>query len=139
MSDTESDEVYSAPPHGWTCFHCGETFTTPGAARNHFGETPQASPGCLMKVQVGDERGWLMQIRKLEEELAIARKTAVMAEHEAEIAFGEVAEFKAAAGVRSSHDLRMFIDSLQGRVVTANALIDAFRNTSPQMFAKVVG
>lgn len=32
--------AYTAPEHGWTCFHCGETFKTPGAARLHFGERP---------------------------------------------------------------------------------------------------
>ena len=32
---------------GWTCFHCGETFTDWGAARNHFGWTPQdGAPVC---------------------------------------------------------------------------------------------
>ena len=35
--------TYTAPPHGWTCFHCGETFRTPGAARLHFGELPGAA------------------------------------------------------------------------------------------------
>lgn len=32
--------TYTPPEHGWTCFHCGETFKTPGAARLHFGELP---------------------------------------------------------------------------------------------------
>ena len=29
------------PIDGWVCFHCGERFRTEGAARDHFGETPQ--------------------------------------------------------------------------------------------------
>lgn len=32
MSDT-----YPAPAHGWTCFHCGETFTSIAKARDHTG------------------------------------------------------------------------------------------------------
>lgn len=32
-----SDKDYLKPEHGWTCFHCGETFTTPGSARDHWG------------------------------------------------------------------------------------------------------
>lgn len=35
--------TYTPPAHGWTCFHCGETFKTPGTARLHFGETTAAS------------------------------------------------------------------------------------------------
>lgn len=54
---------------GWTCFHCGETFTTIGAARDHFGATSLAEPGCLVKVALA-ERGLLMALRKTEEQLA---------------------------------------------------------------------
>jgi hypothetical protein len=64
------NDAYSAPEHGWTCFHCGETFKTPGAARDHFGVTPNAEPGCLIKVQLGGERGLLMALRKAETLLA---------------------------------------------------------------------
>lgn len=35
--------TYTAPEHGWTCFHCGETFKTPDAARLHFGQAPSAA------------------------------------------------------------------------------------------------
>lgn len=63
-------ETYPMPAHGWTCFHCGETFTTPGAARLHFGVTPDKDPGCILKVGVGAERGLLSCIRKLEDRLA---------------------------------------------------------------------
>lgn len=59
-------DTYQQPEHGWTCFHCGETFTAPGAARDHFGETPGKVAGCMIKA--GDERGLLMEFRKLERE-----------------------------------------------------------------------
>jgi hypothetical protein len=39
--------TYPAPAHGWTCFHCGETFRTPGGARLHFGERPGPAPACV--------------------------------------------------------------------------------------------
>ena len=35
-----TDGTYPMPEHGWTCFHCGDTFMTPGAARDHFDQTP---------------------------------------------------------------------------------------------------
>ena len=41
-------ETYPAPAHGWTCFHCGETFHSPGGARDHFGFDPAATPACLL-------------------------------------------------------------------------------------------
>lgn len=57
-------------PLSWTCFHCGETFTTEGGARDHFGATIHAEPGCQLKVSLGAERGLLMALRKTEETLA---------------------------------------------------------------------
>lgn len=66
----EGPDAYEKPPHGWTCFHCGETFTTPGAARDHFGFDPSDDPGC--RIKAGAERGLLMALRKAEKELAEA-------------------------------------------------------------------
>ena len=58
------------PAHGWTCFHCGETFTTVGGARDHFGFGPSSDPGCRIKLVA--ERGLLMELRKAEEDAATA-------------------------------------------------------------------
>lgn len=65
---SESQDTYTKPKHGWTCFHCGETFTTIGAAATHFGATPDAVPGCVLKVSMGAERGLLMAVRRAEQE-----------------------------------------------------------------------
>jgi hypothetical protein len=62
-----SDGFYTAPPHGWTCFHCGETFTTPGSARDHFGLEPSAEPAC--RIKLGAERGLVRALRKAEAEI----------------------------------------------------------------------
>jgi hypothetical protein len=61
-------QTYVKPEHGWTCFHCGENFTTPGSARDHFGADPLAEPGC--RIRAGEERGLLMALRRAEAELA---------------------------------------------------------------------
>lgn len=37
--------TYPRPDRGWTCFHCGETFHTPGGAALHFGK-PVDRPVC---------------------------------------------------------------------------------------------
>lgn len=67
---TREHATYPKPEHGWTCFHCGETFTTPGAARDHFGFDPSHEPGC--RIKAGAERGLLMALRKAEQDLADA-------------------------------------------------------------------
>ncbi|WP_186214545.1 hypothetical protein [Burkholderia gladioli] len=66
----EANDTYLAPAHGWTCFHCGETFTTVGSARAHFGAMPTAEPGCMVRVSLGAERGLLMALREAESLLA---------------------------------------------------------------------
>lgn len=65
-SEYKTEEEYRKG--GWRCFHCDETFTTPGAAADHFGNYLNSTPGCIIKIQVGDERGWLMELRKLQKE-----------------------------------------------------------------------
>lgn len=59
-----AEGFYVKPDHGWTCFHCGETFTTYGTARDHFGFDPSNDPACVIKV--GAERGLVMALRKAE-------------------------------------------------------------------------
>lgn len=61
------DEHYAMPALGWTCFHCGETFTTPGSAKAHFGFDPSRDPGC--RIKRGGERALLMELRKTEDEI----------------------------------------------------------------------
>lgn len=72
MAVADEPDTYMQPEHGWTCFHCGETFTHPNPARNHFGELPEAKPGCLLRMQPG-EQPLLRQIRSLERELSDLR------------------------------------------------------------------
>lgn len=64
MSDAV-EWVYNRPKHGWVCFHCGDVFRTPGAARDHFGFSPAATPAC--RIKVGDERGIVMALREAEQ------------------------------------------------------------------------
>ena len=72
-------DTYPMPKHGWACFHCGETFTTPGTAEDHFGAMPEARAGCLLKVALGEERGLLMELRRVEQDRdeALARAAAL--------------------------------------------------------------
>ena len=63
MSANDGD-TYSMPPDGWVCFHCGERFTTPGGAKDHFGSHPSATAAC--RIKVGEEMGLLMALRRAE-------------------------------------------------------------------------
>ena len=40
--------TYKQPRHGWTCFHCGLTFTDSRQAQLHFGPRPGSMPDCGM-------------------------------------------------------------------------------------------
>lgn len=64
---SNQSDTYPKPAHGWTCFHCGETFMTPGGARDHFGVSPASDLAC--RIKIGDERGLIMALRKAEAEL----------------------------------------------------------------------
>lgn len=57
-------ETYPMPADGWVCFHCGERFTTPGSAEDHFGARPTDMAACLIKV--GNERGLVMELRRVQ-------------------------------------------------------------------------
>ena len=67
-------DTYQQPSDGWVCFHCGERFTTPGAASDHFGARPGNKLAC--KIKAGDERGLVMGLRKAQNERDEARREA---------------------------------------------------------------
>lgn len=54
MSESSATDTYPTPKHGWTCFHCGETF--PGnlagqrAAQLHFGASIHDEPKCQISA-----------------------------------------------------------------------------------------
>jgi hypothetical protein len=58
------------PEHGWTCFHCGEHFSSPSAARDHFGFDPMDEPAC--RIKLGAERSLVTALRRAEKAAAEA-------------------------------------------------------------------
>ena len=76
------NDTYQQPEHGWTCFHCGETFKTIGSARDHFGETPKEVPGCIIKA--GNEKGLLMELRRTQKQLEKIKHAAIYIKRELE-------------------------------------------------------
>lgn len=85
MSDARTQgeqDTYPAPEHGWTCFHCGETFTHPNAARLHFGASIHDEPKC--QISAHRLRAMENELRRYREEdtdlhRALAAKSAEMA------------------------------------------------------------
>jgi hypothetical protein len=82
-ADAQPQDEQKGPPNlnSWTCFHCAETFTTIGSARDHFGGVEGAEPGCLIEYRVALEqggkpergRGLQMALRKAESALSESR------------------------------------------------------------------
>lgn len=65
LMDEEVEWVFNRPKHGWVCFHCGDVFRTPGAARDHFGFSPASTPAC--RIKFGHETGLVMELRRAEQ------------------------------------------------------------------------
>lgn len=50
----DGPETYEPPPHGWTCFICGETFRSHWGARLHFGRDPMKSTLCVSDPEAAE-------------------------------------------------------------------------------------
>lgn len=61
-----ASDTYPHPAHGWTCFHCGETFHASGLAEAHFGHHVDGEPACRLNRK---ERGLAFQLREAEQQL----------------------------------------------------------------------
>ena len=106
-----------ADGHGWRCFHCDEVFLTPGAAQDHFGSTPLSRPGCQIKA--GEERGLLMELRRLEDEVMRLRHEHENLEYQAEGASHMLVELKQYFGedVNCVYDAWCKYETMEGRVI----------------------
>jgi hypothetical protein len=124
------------PKGGWTCFHCDQTFTTPGAAEDHFGATPGRKPACLIKL--GGELGLVMELRKAEALAEEYLNRALKAEDQEEALRGQLSDFERIAG-GGVHELRCKIDSWQGEAITARALIEGFRKRDQELYERIIG
>lgn len=110
----------------WTCFHCGETFTTYGGARDHFGAVEGADPGCLVDRVALEEggkpergRGLLMALRKAEDRIAELVREVDSVENDARLWHESEGERRR---LQKGHDTSwfMYLDSLEGeRLVLA--------------------
>lgn len=115
------------PDHGWTCFHCGETFSIARqrcldsalkAAREHFGSNVTDEPLC--KIGTLPHAELVRRVRAAEDAAAEAQRARDEADAEAEVAQSELSSlghrFK---GAKTVYDAWCMFESMEGRAVTA--------------------
>lgn len=121
--------TYPMPQHGWTCFHCGETFTKLGCAADHFGDDQLQQPACVLKLVNGD-RGLVMELRK-----AVRRGRRLADKNESlEYQLGAATRgYQRIAGARNEHEAFMEYDAMEGRALTAEAIVADMAKRLPAM------
>jgi hypothetical protein len=105
---------------------------TPGSARDHFGGDPSKEPGCLLKVEHGDERGILMALRRKEDEIESLERALAETENDAYLYFVQSSTIKTLFG---SSGLRMGYDALEGRAMAAEAMLAVLTRWRPDLAA----
>lgn len=115
--------TYPAPRHGWICFHCGETFKTPEAAAEHFGTTPAETPECIDRA-TSSYQDLVRRTREAEHAMRRAIDERNRALDEAEVATGTLTSIPHLfPGATSPRDAWNQFDSMQGRMIAAEAII----------------
>lgn len=132
-----SEDTYTAPAHGWTCFHCGETFTTPGTARDHFGTLPDETAACVMKVELGGQRGLIMELRRLQDENRrlhqdISDESTFYRDYHAKLA-SDLGQFKPFKKCRTLNDVFNEFDFMEGRALAAEEQLVELRRRVRRM------
>jgi hypothetical protein len=124
-------ETYMMPEGGWTCFHCGDSFTTIGAAQDHFGETPGATSAC--RIKSGNELGLVMELRKAEvsrdewmEQALQSRGEIERLECNVESLTTAMRSYKPFQECRSINDAFFVYDSMEGRALAAEEQLHQF-------------
>ena len=125
----------------WRCFHCDEVFRSRKTAREHFGSDwceEKYPPACVDPLR-RDEKARLTELREAQQYALQCQESANAAEDRADELVRELEEFKGLTKCRSVNELRMAMDSLEGELLTARALIEAVRTQAPAVYAKSVG
>jgi hypothetical protein len=122
---------YARPQNGWTCFHCGDTFTTPEEAREHFGPTPEWDPLCFdAKAEHGD---LARRLRAAEISALEARMDRQAAEDEADMANARLADLpRLFPGALSPHDAWLEHDHWKSRARAAEDILAQLWKADPE-------
>lgn len=139
LSPRPALEGCSMPKQGYTCFHCGDRFTTVGAAQDHFGGTEGALAAC--RIKFGDELGLVMELRKAEASRDEWMNRALRDESEIERLECRVQSltdamqsYKPFRECRSINDVFFLYDAMEGRALAAEerwSQLGPFDDTEP--------
>lgn len=136
MPEPKPIGTYMQPAHGWTCFHCGETFTTENSARDHFGEYPGTEPACIDRAKHSAAE-LLRRARRAEYEAKRAYGLSNEADERAGGAMAEVAGFLARfKDARTLQDVWNRYDTMEGRALAAEAIVREAEKLDPNVIAK---
>ena len=124
----------------WRCFHCDDVFRSRKAAWAHFGpdqDCEKLPPACIDPLRA-DEKARLTELREAQEYAFQCQESANGKEDHLDDLERELAEFKSLTKCDSIHALRMTLDSAEGELITARALIAAVREKAPQVYAEMI-
>ena len=124
----------------WRCFHCDDVFQSRKAAWAHFGpdqDCEKLPPACIDPLRA-DEKARLTELREAQEYAFQCQESANGKEDRLDGLEWELAEFKSLTKCDSIHALRMALDSAEGELITARALIAAVREKAPEVYAEVI-
>jgi hypothetical protein len=120
--------MYPVPAHGWTCFHCGETFMHERAARDHFGATPDREPGCVLRL-TSEDRSLIRRLRAYEAEVEHLRHDIEFETTASRVFSGRLQSllnsYAPFRGCRSLQDVFNRYDSMEGRALAAEEKLAA--------------
>lgn len=125
----------------WRCFHCDQVFRSRRAAFLHFGDDAYEAkdvPACVDPLRT-DEVARMKELREAQAYTLRCQEAARIAEDKLDNVEREFAEFKAVAKCRTINELRDWMDTQQGRLVTAEALISGFRKADPALAERIIG
>ena len=124
----------------WRCFHCDEVFRSRKSAWAHFGpdqDCEKLPPACIDPLRA-DEKARLTELREAQEYAFQCQESANGQADRLDDLERELAEFKSLTKCDSIHALRMALDSAEGELITARALIAAVREKAPEVYAEVI-
>lgn len=109
----------------WRCFHCGDVFTDPALAAEHFGDgNYEAEMPICIEAATTEQRELVKTNREMWTRIRAAEEEIETLDHQVR-SFEYVARKLTGKPSATAHDLTMEWDSMEGRVLAAEAAIDA--------------
>lgn len=125
----------------WRCFHCDEVFQSRKSAWAHFGpdqDCEKLPPACIDPLR-SDEKSRLTELREAQQYAFNCQESANSASDKIDEVESTLDQFRKLTQCSGVHELRMKMDSEQGELLTARALIEAVRVKAPSIYTEIIG